>query len=54
MDARQRILVGQEPSAEQKPAAEKLVKLMQERLSDGSYMEKAKKLHEAILADLDS
>ncbi|OLS63421.1 hypothetical protein [Pseudomonas putida] len=31
MDAAQRVLVGWQPSAEQQPVEEKLVKLMQER-----------------------
>lgn len=53
MDARQRIMVGQQPSAEQKPAMDKMVKLMQQRYEDASYREQGKVLYEAILADLD-
>ncbi len=53
MDARQRIMAGQQPSAEQKPAMEKLVKLMQERYEDASYKEQGKVLFDAVLADLD-
>ena len=53
MDARQRIMAGQQPSAEQKPAMEKLVKLMQARYEDASYKEQGKVLFDAVLADLD-
>ena len=53
MDARQRIMAGQEPSAEQKPAMEKLVELMQTRYEDASYKEQGKVLFDAVLADLD-
>jgi len=53
MDARQRIQVGQQPSAEQKPAMEKLVKLMQKRFEDESYKAQGKALYDTILADLD-
>ena len=53
MDARQRIMAGQEPSAEQKPAMEKLVELMQARYEDASYKEQGKVLFDAVLADLD-
>ncbi len=53
MDARQRIMAGQQPSAEQKPAMEKLVKLMQTRYEDASYKEQGKVLFDAVLADLD-
>ena len=53
MDARQRIMAGQQPSAEQKPAMEKMVTLMQKRYEDPGYKEKGKALYDAILADLD-
>lgn len=53
MDARQRIMAGQQPSAEQKPAMEKLVELMQARYEDASYKEQGKVLFDAVLADLD-
>jgi hypothetical protein len=47
-------MVGQEPSAEQKPTVGKLIKLMQERLKDGSYMENGmRRLLPSWIADPD-
>lgn len=53
MDARERIAAGQEPTAEQKPAVEKLVRLMQKRFEDESLKAQGKAMYEAVLADLD-
>jgi len=54
MDALEMVKAGKEPGAALRPAGEKLAKLMQARFTDESWKEKGKKMHEAILADLDS
>lgn len=53
MDARERILAGNEPTAEQRPAAEKFASIIAERFKKDMAEGKGKEQYEALLAELD-
>ncbi len=54
MDARDRVLAGKEPTAEQRPVAQKYAGMIAERFKKEMAEGKGKEQYEAVLADLDN